>query len=456
MGRDRIFTRAILGVLLSTAGAVSSPGQADTPFRKTFTETDALFRNPGQGWMAFSRMPGKEPRLPCAVAYFRLDWGDLEPEEGKYAWKAIDEAAAAWKARGARVAFRIMTANAHSAGPYSSPKWLFDSGCKSFEYEEGGGDPTKGGARLKRVEPDYADPLYLKKHGAFLRAVGARYDGHPDVEFLDIGSYGIWGEWHTPHPVSLEVRRQIVDLYLAAFRKTPLASMSDDAEVLDYALSRGTGFRRDGVGSPWHEQNWIGSKKYAGVKDFARAWERAPAVFEWYGDYDYLKSRQWSFEKAIKFMLDSHVTFINDNVGRVPDAERPQLEKLARLAGYRFVLREASHAAKAARGTRLEVRMKWSNVGVARLYRPHPLTLFLLDAGGKEVHRVKAAADPGQWLPGDHAVTEKLEVPRSINPGTYTVGLALVEASTGQPAIQLGCDASHADRLYTLGSVRVE
>jgi len=450
--RDRICART----LLVAACVVPCLGQADGAFRKTFAEVDTLFRNPGQGWMAFARMPGNEPRLPCSVAYFRLNWEEAEPEEGKFNWKPIDEAGDAWQKRGARIAFRIMTTNPHSRGTYASPKWLFDAGCKSFEYEEGGGDPTKGGARLRRIEPDYAHPLYLTSHAAFLKALGARYDGDPRVEFLDIGSYGYWGEWHTPHAVGPEIRRQIVDAYIAAFRKTPLVMMSDDAEILDYALSRGTGFRRDGVGSPWHEQNWVGSKKYAGVKDFARAWERAPAVFEWYGNYDYLKSRQWSFEKAVKFMLDNHVTLVNDNVGRVPDGEKPQLERLARLAGYRFVLREASHAAKAARGTRLEVRMKWSNVGVGRLYRPHPLALFLLDAGGKEAHRVKAAADPCGWLPGDHAVTERIEIPRSLPAGTYSVGLALVDASTGRPAIQLGCDAPHADRLYTLGQVRVD
>jgi hypothetical protein len=72
------------------------------------------------------------------------------------------------------------------------------------------------------------------------------------VRFLDISSYGIRGEWHTRHPAPLAVRRQIVDLYLRAFPRTPLVFMSDDAEVLPYALSKGTGFRRDGVGSPWH------------------------------------------------------------------------------------------------------------------------------------------------------------------------------------------------------------
>ena len=77
---------------------------------------------------------------------------------------------------------------------------LFDAGCRGFEYVVGGDDPTSGGKRIPRIEPDYADPIYLEKHAAFLKALGERYDGRPDVEFLDIGSYGVWGEWHTQYP----------------------------------------------------------------------------------------------------------------------------------------------------------------------------------------------------------------------------------------------------------------
>ncbi|HEY5915270.1 MAG TPA: hypothetical protein VJA21_32210 [Verrucomicrobiae bacterium] len=39
----------------------------------------------------------------------------------------------------------------------------------------------------------------------------------------------------------------------------------------------------------------------------------------------------------------NHVTLINDNIGRFPPEAMPQLEKLARLAGARLVLREVAH-----------------------------------------------------------------------------------------------------------------
>ncbi len=141
--------------------------------RSELRETDTLLANPGQGWMTQSRAPRRELRFPYSVVYIRFNWADAEPERGKYNWKIIDDVIAAWKERGATVSFRVMTCNAHSAGYYTSPKWLFDEGCKGFEYVRGGDDPTSGGKRITRIEPDYADPIYLARHGEFLGGAGA-------------------------------------------------------------------------------------------------------------------------------------------------------------------------------------------------------------------------------------------------------------------------------------------
>ncbi len=424
--------------------------------RRQFREVDTLLANPGQGWMSQARRPPENPRFPYSVVYLRFNWADAEPEEGRFNWTLVDDVIAAWKPHGATVALRVMTCNAHSGGYYTSPKWLFDTGCKGHEYLRGGDDPTSGGRRIPRIEPDYADPVYLAKHGAFLKALGERYDGHPAVEFLDIGSYGIWGEWHTPHPAPVAVRKQIVDLYLAAFRRTPLVFMSDDAEALAYALSKGTGFRRDGVGSPWHEQNWIGSPKYAAVPDMGEVWKRAPIVFEWFGDYEYLRSKNWSFDAAVDFMLRNHVTLINDNIGRVPPDAMPQLEKLARLAGARFVLRELAHERSVMRGGRLNVEMRWANVGVGRLYRPHALRLFLLDAARQPVLSADARTNLRHWLPGEHAVAETLVIPETLPAGDYTLALALVDPSGQRRPFRLAIDAPEDGGRRAVSKVTVQ
>ena len=421
-----------------------------------FAEAGAALANPHKGWMTFQRLPRREPRFPCTVAYFRLNWAEVEPEDGRRDWKALDQPLAAWAKRGTRIAFRIMTANAHTRGYYCSPKWLFDAGCKSYDYVRGGEDTMAGGKRITRIEPDYGDPLFLAKHGAFIKALGERYDGHEGIELLDIGSYGIWGEWHTPHGKPWAVRKQIIDLYLAAFKKTPLVSMSDDAQALAYATAHGTGVRRDGVGSPWHEKTWIGSKKYAGVKGFAAHWQRAPMVFEWFGPYDFLLRRQWSFDRAIDFMLRNHVTYICDNVGRVPDGQMPKLVRLAKLAGYRFVLREASWPATVPRGKTLAVTMAWENVARGKLYRRYPLVLCLLKKDGSAAARqAQDHVDPTQWHPGRHPVVGSIGVPPALAPGVHTVGVALADPTSGKPAIRLAIEAPQQGLVYRLGAVRV-
>jgi len=432
-----------------------SSGQKEV--RARFTETDDTSANPGKGWMTSQRLPRRTPRLPCSVAYFRLNWGDIEPVEGKPKWELIDESIGAWQKQDVRIAFRIMTANAHTRGYYCSPKWLFDAGCRSYEYVRGGPDTMAGGKRIPRIEPDYSDPVFLKKHGNFIKALAGRYDGHPRIEFLDIGSYGIWGEWHTPNGKPWAVRRQIVDMYVDGFRKTPLVQMSDDAEALAYSIAHGTGFRRDGVGSPWHEKTWIGSAKYADVEGFADCWKHSPVVFEWFGPYDFLKRRGWSFDSAVQFILSNHATYINDNLGQVPEEAWPRLRELARRSGYRFVLREISHAASVSPGDRLAVHMKWSNVGVGKLYRKFPLVLYLLNGEGKITYsHEQTDVDPTTWLPGDHDVTGHIEIPPSLRDGTYSLGVALVDPHTQNPAIQLAIDAPHERRMHQVSRVTVE
>ena len=67
----------------------------------------------------------------------------------------------------------------------------------------------------------------LGRHLDFIKRLGERYDGHPDIDHVDLGSVGWWGEWHLSGSKNcklptLENRKKIVDAYLAAFKKTPL------------------------------------------------------------------------------------------------------------------------------------------------------------------------------------------------------------------------------------------
>ena len=60
-----------------------------------------------------------------------------------------------------------------------------------------------------------------------------RYDGNPEVAFIDVGSFGVWGEGHTfastAKPYSAETVRRHIDLHTKHFKKTLLAANDDFA-----------------------------------------------------------------------------------------------------------------------------------------------------------------------------------------------------------------------------------
>ena len=100
----------------------------------------------------------------------------------------------------------------------------------------------------------------------FLKVMAERYDNNPNVAFMDIGSYGTWGEGHTVHASRIDypfaTYKAHIDLHCKYFKNTQLC-ISDDVDgwnntsgnypVMDYALSqaddhpalRSDGGRRD-------------------------------------------------------------------------------------------------------------------------------------------------------------------------------------------------------------------
>jgi hypothetical protein len=405
--------------------------------------------------MPFDGKPKTVSRFPASVSYMRFDWGDLEPKRATYRWEIIDSLIAAYKAKGITFAFRVMATDPQARSKAASPQWLFDLGCRSFEYASGGSGTFQGGDSIKRIEPDYADPIFLSEHETFISELGKRYNGDPNIEFVDIGSYGIWGEWHTSHPADMKTRKRIVDMYINAFKKTRLVMMGADPEALAYAVSRGTGIRRDGVGSLWDIKAWSDTNKYPrSLVD--EVWKKAPVVFEWYGYYSYLSHcDHCSFDAGFQFLLDNHVTYINDNIGHVPDSIFSRLRVLGEKSGYRFLLNEISNDDDIRLGDKLSVRMSWSNVGVAPLYQEHYLSLSLIDVNGKIVLSQQLRHSIKQWLPGNYRIDERLLIPATLPPGKYAIGVAMVNAKTHQADIRFPLNALEKNGIYSVSSVTI-
>ena len=53
----------------------------------------------------------------------------------------------------------------------------------------------KGAKILNSGEPDYSNCRYQEEWGKFVAELIARYDGNPDIAFIDISGYGNFSEW---------------------------------------------------------------------------------------------------------------------------------------------------------------------------------------------------------------------------------------------------------------------
>ena len=124
--------------------------------------------------------------------------------------------------------------------------------------------------------------------------MGQRYDGNPDIAFLDIRSYGNWGEGHigmlnapgiilTP-PENLKNNYFLP--YVKAFPHTqliiPWGSDLYDS-VYDWAVAQGAGMRRDGILSKWSKDG----------SECLRAHGHHPSVFEYCDGYAEMKKSGW-------------------------------------------------------------------------------------------------------------------------------------------------------------------
>ena len=90
----------------------------------------------------------------------------------------------------------------------------------------------------------------MYKRQGFIRAFGKRYDGHPDLESVDLAIVGAWGEGAGADKLSDKTRAALVDAYLEAFSKTPLVMLLTDEKTNKYALSKkDVGWRVDCLGA---------------------------------------------------------------------------------------------------------------------------------------------------------------------------------------------------------------
>jgi len=464
-------------LLLALGGGLVLSGMAGPPARVTvrLPDTGQTLVNPGMGWVLHhfdNSLVNYGSKLAPAdvvedfpglsVAYFRLAWSYLEPEEGHFDWPIVDSVAQRYIARGMQVAFRF-TCSEGEAG-VGTPAWVRAAGAKGYFFEGGKGVESEASGRP--WEPDFDDPVFLAKLDRFLAAAGARYDGDPHVAFVDVGSFGIWGEghtfWSTRRPYSAETVIRHVDLHRRHFQHTLLVANDDFADhgrgdaSLGHAREQGLTLRDDSI---LVEPPPLAFKSAALAQPF---WPHVPVILE---SEHYGPSRErgvWGdgslYLKAIEEYHASYAA-IHWWPREFLAANRHLVERINHRLGYRLQLVEASWPEEVRLDEPWTFGAQWRNAGVAPCLPGGRVAVTLKDGNGIvavlvdptfDVRMLAVAPDEARAV----AQECSLRVPRIVKAGKYSVWVS-VGSGTGTPRIALPLPDDDGQHRYRLGSVRV-
>jgi len=432
-------------------------------------EIDDILVNPGMGITTFQRFNrqaiypglqwsevGPETRVedadpppdfpPTSVAYLRWFWSQLEPEPGQYRWEIIDLALEEAHRHGQQLALRVMPYDAKNP----LPKWYRESGARRANRDtDEDGDVWS---------PDADDPRYSKHWGALVREMGKRYDGHPDLDTVDISTVGYWGEGWGPYLPTWETQRALIDIYFEAFKKTALLMNFDELRALSYGTSKGAGWRLDcwgDMGRPGRNfAHMLDAYPQGVVKaGIQEVWRHSPVSLETCGTPGSWHKNGFDLDYILDQALRWHASTINIKSTAIPEDWKAKFNEFQKKIGYRFILRRFEYPSALRSGHVAPVSMWWFNGGIAPVYRDYILALRL--KSGEQEAVIPTSANLREWLPGDAVVEENLYIPRELPPGRYEVSVGILDPRTRVPVIKLAIEGRQPDGWYRVGEVEL-
>ena len=342
-------------------------------------------------------------------------WDKLNPAKGKYDWSGLEELLDALTEHGMGYALRVFPYSPSFIRDNDTPEENYDWTPK-FVYEEGAKKITAkykdNGANA--AVPVWDDSVYLHYAKEFATALAAKYDGDPRIEYIDVRSFGEWGEWHVSnlegsHMPSVEIQKDMLKHYASVFKRSLLVLPSDGyGDVYSYALSLGITKRDDClIGIPGTADSLV------------RAYEaNLPTVAENCGGYaimlnytdvipgGYLK---WTPERWVDAITTAHLTYyvldqdFDDCGYRFYNDNKALADSMTKVLGYNFTVELAELlTVSGAKDTTSTLNITVKNTGVAPCFFDLYMVAEFADSAGtaiaqlgKTIHIPKATFKDG-------------------------------------------------------------
>ena len=329
-------------------------------------------------------------------------WNKLNPAKGVYDWSELEELLDALTAHNMGYALRVFPYSPSFIKDNNTPEENYDWTPK-FVYEELKAKKitaTYKGNGSNAVVPVWDDPNYLQAAKDFATALAAKYDGDPRIEYIDVRSFGEWGEWHVSnldgsHMPSVEIQKDMLKHYASVFKKSLLVLPSDGyGDVYTYALSLGITKRDDClIGIPGTADSLV------------RAYEaNMPTVAENCGAYalmleytdvipgGYLK---WTPERWVDAITTAHLTYyvldqgFDDCGYRFYNENKALADSMTKVIGYNFTVTRAELSTVAtAKDTTSTLNITVKNTGVAPCFFDVYMVAEFVDTTGNTLAQI--------------------------------------------------------------------
>ena len=279
-------------------------------------------------------------------------WNKLNPAKGVYDWMELEKLLNALAEHNMTYALRVL--------PYTpsfiksdfppqedydwTPPFVYEMGAKKIQIDLRGTD-------YHAYAPVWDDSIYIWAAKEFAKALAEKYDGDPRIEYIDIRTFGEWGEWHTSHILGSvmpadSVLKDMLDYYASVFKKTQLVLPSNGfGDVYTHALDLGITKRDDGfIGIPGRPDTLLRAynanlptiaENIAGYKTMLANDDLIPGG-----------TQKWTAERWVDAITTAHLTYYvldqdNDCGYYFYKDNKALADSMSKVIGYNFTVTRA-------------------------------------------------------------------------------------------------------------------
>ena len=279
-------------------------------------------------------------------------WNKLNPAKGVYDWTELEKLLNALAEHNMTYALRVL--------PYTpsfiksdfppqedydwTPPFVYEMGAKKIQIDLRGTD-------YHAYAPIWDDPIYLQAAKDFAKALAEKYDGDPRIEYIDVRTFGEWGEWHTSHMLGSgmpadSVLKDMLDYYASVFKKTQLVLPSNGfGDVYTHALNLGITKRDDGfIGIPGRPDTLLRAYN-ANLPTIAENIAGYRTMLT-YDDLIPGGSQKWTAERWVDAITTAHLTYYvldqdNDCGYYFYKDNKALADSMSKVIGYNFTVTQA-------------------------------------------------------------------------------------------------------------------